>query len=547
MATNDPNVPDNVTYIDPGNKTPEEKDAPDLPQEAGGEAPAPELTAEEAAALAGEGEKARRDIGEEQIEPPAPFDIPGPGNMGEAEKTAEPDKETAPPAPETPAAEEQTPAKKGRGGRPPKADKAEKVTEPPDKAAPAAESQQKKRGGKPPKADKADKSPDKSRAPTSPEYEKALAEYNKANAKYKKDLNKWANQQPGDNIEQPTPPVRPKPPKKEKDAGNGKQQPADKTKAPAKEEAPPAPATPEQPPAPPRDATRNGQTEQIVYLNISELHAFKNHPFGVRDDSEMKALVESVKNGGVNQPALVRPREDGGYEIVAGHRRQKASELAGYANMPCIVREMTDDEAIIAMTDDNLRQRSEILPSEKAVSLKMQLEAISHQGARGTSGQVGQKEAGQRSVDIVAERNGMSAKQVQRYINLSKLVPEMQKMVDEKQLGFTQAVEFSMIKPKNQNLIAVSIEGEQAKPSLSQAQRLRELDQKGQLNGDVIDGILSEEKKEVDKVVISGAELDKYFGKDKTPREMKDQIMKLLDDWAGKEKEHAAPEQKPER
>jgi len=535
MATNDPNKPDNVTYIDPGNKTPEEKDAPDLPQEAGGEAPTPEMTADEAAALAGEGEKARRDIGEEQLEPPAPFDIggehiPDPGDMGEAEKTAEPDKETAPPAPEAPAIEEQAPAKKGRGGRPPKADKSEKAPEPPDKAAPAAESQQKKRGGKPPKADKADKSPGKSRAPSSPEYEKALSDY-------QKELAEWENKQPWERSSKP--PERPKPPKiPKKDVAGGKQQPADKSKAPAKEEAPPAPAAPEQPPAPPRDATRNGETEQIVYLNISELHAFKNHPFGVRDDSEMKALVESVKNGGVNQPALVRPREDGGYEIVAGHRRQKASELAGYANMPCIVREMTDD---------NLRQRSEILPSEKAVSLKMQLEAISHQGARDTSGQNGQKEAGQRSVDIVGERNGMSAKQVQRYISLSRLVPEMQKMVDEKQLGFTQAVEFSMIKPKNQNLIAVSIEGEQAKPSLSQAQRLRELDQKGQLNGDVIDGILSEEKKEVDKVVISGAELDKYFGKDKTPREMKDQIMKLLDDWAGKEKEHAAPEQKPER
>lgn len=164
-----------------------------------------------------------------------------------------------------------------------------------------------------------------------------------------------------------------------------------KEKASAKEEAP-APE-PEQPPVP-RDATRNGEKEEIVYLNISELYAFKDHPFGVRDDAEMKALVESVKNGGVNQPALVRPREGGGYEIIAGHRRQKASEMAGYANMPCIVRNMTDDEAILAMTDDNLRQRSEIQPSEKAQSLKMQVEAIKHRKPKkkvSTSGHFVQK------------------------------------------------------------------------------------------------------------------------------------------------------------
>ena len=319
-----------------------------------------------------------------------------------------------------------------------------------------------------------------------------------------------------------------------------------KAPQPAKQESPPAPAKPEQPPAP-RDATRSGETEKVMYLNLSDLYNFKNHPFGVRDDAEMKSLIESVGNGGVNQPALVRPREGGGYELVAGHRRKYASEFAGYKNMPCIVRKMTDDEAILAMTDDNLRQRSEILPSEKAIALKMQVDAISHQGAR-TSGQnVHGKDAGKRSVDIVGERNGMNAKQVQRYISLTKLVPDLMKMVDEKQLGFTPALEFSFIKPKNQNLIAVSIEGEQAKPSLSQAQRLRELDMKGQLNGDMIDGILSEEKKEVDKVILTSAELNKYFVKDKTPRQMKDTILKLLDDMAAKEKAHNAPEKKPER
>jgi len=221
-----------------------------------------------------------------------------------------------------------------------------------------------------------------------------------------------------------------------------------------------------------------------------------------------------------------------------------ASELAAYSNMPCIVRNMTDDEAILAMTDDNLRQRSELLPSEKAVSLKMQVDAIKRQGVRFEGVATG--DVGKRSVDIVRERNGMNAKQVQRYMKLTELVPDLMKMMDEKKLGFTQAVEFSFIKRKNQSLIAVSIEGEQAKPSLAQAQRLRQLDKEGHLNGDVIDGILSEEKKEVDKVIISGEELGKYFGKDKTPREMKDQIIKLLDDWAEKDKTRTTP-QNPER
>jgi len=306
------------------------------------------------------------------------------------------------------------------------------------------------------------------------------------------------------------------------------------------------PTTPEIPPQP-REAPRPNGTEQIVYLNLSELQAFKNHPFGVRDDAEMKALVESVRAGGVNQPALVRPVEGGGYEIVAGHRRQKASELAGYFEMPCIVREMTDDEAILAMTDDNLRQRSEILPSEKAVSLKMQFEAIKHQGARDASGQnVPKDDVGKRSIEIVGERNNITGKQVQRYIRLTNLVPDLIKAVDEKKIGFTSAVEISFINRKNQNLIAVSIDGNST-PSLSQAQRMRELDKKGGLNGDVIDGILCEQKKEEIKLIITGKELEAYFGRDKTPREMKDQIMKLLDDWAGKEKAITAPEKKPER
>ena len=297
-------------------------------------------------------------------------------------------------------------------------------------------------------------------------------------------------------------------------------------------------------PQKPKRAPRHSGASKIVHLNLSELHPFKNHPFGIRDDAEMKALVESVKLGGVNQPAIVRPLEDGGYEIIAGHRRQKASELAGYFEMPCIVREMTDDEAILTMTDDNLRQRSEILPSEKAASLKMQFEAIKHQGTRLDDAAL--VDTGKRSIEIVGERNNMIGKQVQRYIRLTELVSDLQKAMDEKKLGFTPAVEISFINPKNQNLIAVSMDGQQSAPSLSQAKRMRELDQKGLLNGDVIDGILCEEKKEVDRVIISGEELNKYFGKDKTPQEMKNQIIKLLNEWAGKEKILAVPTRKVE-
>jgi ParB family transcriptional regulator, chromosome partitioning protein len=316
-------------------------------------------------------------------------------------------------------------------------------------------------------------------------------------------------------------------------------------KAPVKEQSPtPEPESPKEPP-------RKGETEQIVFLNLSELHAFKNHPFQVRDDDEMRAMVESVKDKGVTQPAIVRPREDGGFEIISGHRRQKASELAGYADMPCIVRNLSDDEAITQMVEDNINQRENILPSERAKALKMQLEAIKRQGARGdlsTSGQLGPKsENGQRSNAVVAERNKMTVKQVQRYIKLNDLVPDLMKMVDDKKISFTPAVEMSFIKPKNQRYIAVAIEGQQSAPSLSQAQRMRELDQKGMLNGDMIDGIMLEEKKEVDKVIISSQELSQYFGKEKTPREMKDQIIKLLDDWKGQQKDIAKPEKQAEQ
>ena len=321
----------------------------------------------------------------------------------------------------------------------------------------------------------------------------------------------------------------PEPPKAAPGAGG----PAVQTK-------PPAQPTPTQP----QEAPRRGD-EQIVYLKLSELHAFKNHPFQVRNDEEMKAMVSSVKDKGVTQPAIVRPRENGGYEIVSGHRRQKASELAGYADMPCIIRNLTDEQAITQMVEDNTNQRENILPSERAKALKMQLEAIKHQGAKNfTSGQLDPKDAGRRSNEVVAERNKMTVKQVQRYIKLNDLVPDLQKMMDEGRIKFTPAVELAYIKPRNQNYIAVAIDSQQSSPSLSQAQRMRELDQKGVLNGDVIDGIMMEDKKEVDKVILTGAELGKYFGKEATPREMKDQIIKLLDDWKGQQKDMAKPEKK---
>jgi len=356
--------------------------------------------------------------------------------------------------------------------------------------------------------------------------------------------------------EPPAPAKAPKQSKAPKDkaapakADGAKAVKAPKDKAPAKSE-PPAPKTEPLAKAAPVAAPRSQEVEQVVYIKLSELHPFKNHPFQVRDDDEMRAMVESVKDKGITNAAVVRPREGGGYEMVSGHRRMKASELAGFADMPCIVRNLTDEQAITQMVEDNTTQRESILPSERAKALKMQLEAIKRQGARGdlaTSGQNGPKlENGQRSNQIVADRNKMAVKQVQRYIKLNDLVPDLMKMVDAKKIAFTPAVELSYIKPKNQRYIAIAIEGQQSAPSLSQAQRMRELDQKNMLNGDVIDGIMLEEKKEVDKVIISSQELSQYFGKDKTPREMKDQILKLLDEWKGKQKEIAKPEKKAEQ
>ena len=311
---------------------------------------------------------------------------------------------------------------------------------------------------------------------------------------------------------------------------------------PAKEDALPVPAAPE----PPRDANRINETETIVYISHTELHPFKNHPFQVRDDDAMKTLVASVKERGVDQPAIVRPREGGGYELIAGHRRQQVSEMAGIKNVPCVVRNMTDEEAILAMTESNFNQRSEILASERAQALKMQLEAIKRQGERFTGVAAG--DIGKRSNEIIAERNKMGAKTVQRYIALNNLVPDLMKLADDKKIPFMTAFEMSYIKPKNQAYIAMTIEAQESAPTHAQAQRMRELDSKGVLNGDVIDGIMLEEKKEEIKVIISGQELGKYFGADKSPKEMKDTILKLLDEYKEKQPpELTKPDKKKEQ
>lgn len=258
--------------------------------------------------------------------------------------------------------------------------------------------------------------------------------------------------------------------------------------APAQEQAPAAPT-------PPRRPVEEGK---VIYLKLSELHpfhTFRDHPFKVEDNAAMTDLVSTIKEHGVMTPATVRPEKDGsGYEIVAGHRRHRGSELAGLDELPCIVRDMTDIEAVREMKNSN-KQRGDPLPSELAKLLDLEVEAIKHQGGRLDN--VAPGDIGKRSVEIVGENNGMNYKKVMRYIRLNSLVPELLNKVDDKKLGFMPAVEISYIKPKNQRLIAVSIDGEQSSPSHAQAKRLRKLDQAGKLNGDIIDGILSEKKRRI--------------------------------------------------
>ena len=273
--------------------------------------------------------------------------------------------------------------------------------------------------------------------------------------------------------------------------------------------------------------------EQRTEMPLSDLHPFEGHPFKVLDDELMEQTVESIKQIGVVSPLIVRPDPEGGYEILSGHRRLHAAQLAGLETVPVIVKEMDDDAAIIFMVDSNL-QRENILPSERAFSYKMKLEAMKHQGERGdlTSGQVGQKSVGTVSRDIVAEQAGDSSRNVQRFIRLTNLIPEILDMVDEKKIAFNPAVELSYLKPSEQKEFLEAMDYAQASPSLSQAQRLKKLSQEGNCTLDAMCEVMNEIKKdELDHVTIKNEVLRKYFPKSYTPKQMQDTIIRLLEKW----------------
>lgn len=284
--------------------------------------------------------------------------------------------------------------------------------------------------------------------------------------------------------------------------------------------------------------------EKVVRIPLAELHPFPNHPFHVRDDEAMQNTVDSIREYGVLTPGIVRPREDGGYEIVAGHRRKHGSELAGLSDMPCIVREMDNDTATILMVDSNI-QREDILPSERAQAYKMKLDAIRRKAGRpaknaeistaGNCDQVGHNYDGKRSVQIVADEAGESKTQVQRYIRLTELQPKLQQMVDDKKIAMTPAVELSYLKPEEQQMLLTAIDSEQATPSLSQAQRMKKLSQAGKLNDDTMLDIMMEQKKpEKCELTFSGDVLRKYFPRSYTPQRMQETIIKLLEAWVKK-------------
>ena len=284
--------------------------------------------------------------------------------------------------------------------------------------------------------------------------------------------------------------------------------------------------------APP--AQQPPQEEVVIRLPLTDLHPFPDHPFQVRDDEEMRETIQSVKEYGVIVPAIVRPREEGGYEIVAGHRRKYACEQAGLDTMPVLIRNLDRDAATIIMVDSNL-QRENILPSERAKAYKMKLEAIKRQGARNdlTSDQVGQKSKW--SIEQVAEQAGESKSQVQRYIRLNELSPELLQMVDEKKIAFNPAYELSFLKPEEQQMLVTTIDYEQATPSLSQAQRMKKFSQAGRLNEDSMLAIMSEEKKpEKFSLTLDGDRIRKYFPKSYTPLQMENTIIKLLEAWQKK-------------
>ena len=282
------------------------------------------------------------------------------------------------------------------------------------------------------------------------------------------------------------------------------------------------------------ESRQEQQREQVQQIPIGELFPFKNHPFKVLDDESMQRTVESVEQYGVLSPLIARPRPEGGYEIISGHRRQHAAQLAGLDALPVIVRQMDDDAAVLLMVDSNL-QRENILPSERAFAYKMKLEALKNQGARSdlTSPQVAAKF---RSDDAVAKDQGISGDTGRRYIRLPNLVPELLDMVDEKKIAFNPAVELSYLDESQQRDFLEAMNDTQNAPSLSQAQRLKRLAQEGHFSYDVAFAVMGEEKKdELDKVVIKNDTLRKYFPRSYTPKQMEDTIIKLLDQWQRKQ------------
>lgn len=279
------------------------------------------------------------------------------------------------------------------------------------------------------------------------------------------------------------------------------------------------------------ESRANAQREKVQNIPLGELHPFKNHPFKIKNDAAMQDTVDSVREYGVLVPAIARPDPSGGYELIAGHRRHHASELAGKETMPVIIRDLDDDAATIIMVDSNL-QREELLPSERAFAYKMKLDAMKRQAGRPSRENVSQVGTQKRSDQIMAEQVGESRNQIQRFIRLTELIPTLLDMVDERKIAFNPAVELSYLKKEEQTLLLEAMDSEQATPSLSQAQRLKKFSQQKMLSLDVMRAVMSEEKKtDLDRVTLKNETLRKYFPKSYTPKQMEDTIIKLLEGW----------------
>ena len=279
------------------------------------------------------------------------------------------------------------------------------------------------------------------------------------------------------------------------------------------------------------ESRANAQREKVQNIPLGELHPFKNHPFKIKNDAAMQDTVDSVREYGVLVPAIARPDPSGGYELIAGHRRHHASELAGKETMPVIIRDLDDDAATIIMVDSNL-QREELLPSERAFAYKMKLDAMKRQAGRPSRENVSQVGTQKRSDQIMAEQVGESRNQIQRFIRLTELIPTLLDMVDERKIAFNPAVELSYLKKEEQTLLIEAMDSELATPSVSQAQRLKKFSQQKMLSLDVMRAVMSEEKKtDLDRVTLKNETLRRYFPKSYTPKQMEDTIIKLLEGW----------------